>query len=210
MKRATFRFNPVMFAAAAIFLLASGAPAQLLTDGADATLSLSIPFASLTPGTSMTPASTQLQFRVRDSNSTGYHVTASASFSAAASASVAGGNTIAASDIGIGITSLANASNVATPRTDTITAGLNYNPGSVTATNGLTPYTGIGSGKATLADIIASPGIKILSGPKIANSQSPNNPNNWITVTITFGLLGQFFTPATFSGTLTLTIVNGP
>ena len=86
---------------------------------------------------------------------------------------------------------------------------LNYDPGSVIATNGLTPYTGIGSGKATLADIIANPSIKILSGPRIASNESTSTPNNAITVTITLGLLGQFFTPATFSGTLTLTIKNG-
>ena len=203
------RFNALVYAATIILVLAAGSQAQVITNTSDGALSASIPFANLTPGRSTTPSSTQIQFRLRDSNNAGYHVEASAVFSATTSSAVAGGATIAASDIGIGITSITYGSSVITPRTDSITAGLNYDPGSVIATNGLTPYTGIGSGKATLADIIANPSIKILSGPRIASNESTSTPNNAITVTITFGLLGQFFTPATFSGTLTLTIKNG-
>ena len=93
---------------------------------------------------------------------------------------------------------------------DTIAAGFNYNPSSVAATNGLTPYSGVGSGRATLADIIANPNLAILSGPKIANNEGINNQNNFLTVTITFGLVGQFFTPSTLSGILTVTLVDGP
>jgi hypothetical protein len=93
---------------------------------------------------------------------------------------------------------------------DTIAAGFNYNPAAVSAVNGTTPYSGMASGYATLADILANPNITILSGPRIGNNQNVNSPANCITVTITFGLLGQFFTPATLSGMLTLTIVNGP
>jgi len=97
-----------------------------------------------------------------------------------------------------------------TPRVDTVASGFNYNPATVAAVNGLTPYSGAASGRATLSDIVANPNTTILSGPKIANNQGINNQNNFLTVTITFGLVGQFFTPATLSGMLTLTIVNIP
>ena len=194
----------------AVFVFVSGASAQVLTDTSDNTLIAAISFGSLTPGTSSTPSSTQIQFRIRDNKNTGYHVTASAAFSVAAFSSAAGGSTIAASDIGIGISSIVNGNAVQTPRTDNITFGFNYNPATVTAASGLTPYTGMSSGSATLADIIATPNLTILSGPRIAGNENLNNANNAMTVTITLGVLGQFFTPATFSGTLTLTIIDGP
>ncbi|HEX4997571.1 MAG TPA: hypothetical protein VFY29_05070 [Terriglobia bacterium] len=97
-----------------------------------------------------------------------------------------------------------------TPRQDVIATGFDYDPATVIAVNGLTPYTGLALGQATLADLLANPGMTILSGPKIANTQNTNSPNDLITVTITFGMVGQFFTPATVSCVLTLTIVDGP
>jgi hypothetical protein len=115
---------------------------------------------------------------------------------------------VAASDIGVGISAITYGASVITPRTDTIPAAYNYNPGSVTATNGMTPFGGT-TGRATLADIIANPNITILRGPKIANNDN-SHPDNTITVTMTFGLLAQFFTPSTLSGAITLTFKDGP
>jgi hypothetical protein len=153
----------------------------------------------------------QIQFRVRSNSLTGYKVQASASFSATTAAALDGGTTVDASDIGVGITSTIDGASVITPRNDIIATGLNYNPASISTVNGLTPYTGMGSGRATLADIIANPGITILSGPRVATTQSVTaSGSNFITVTLTFGLLGQFFTPATLSGNLILVISNGP
>jgi hypothetical protein len=200
----------VVCAAGAILLLQGSAIAQVLTDTSDGVMSVSIPFGNLTPGTSSTPASSQVQFRIRSNNDNGYKVQASAVFNVITTGLADGGTTVSASDIGVGISSLVNGNSVRTPRVDTIAAGFDYNPATVSAVNGLTPYTGMASGRATVADILANPSITILSGPKIANNQGTNNSNNCITVTITFGLVGQFFTPATFSGLLTLTIVNGP
>jgi hypothetical protein len=200
----------VVCATATILFLRGRAMAQILTSASEGVLSASIPFGNLTPGSSTTPASTQVQFRLRSNNDNGYRIRASAVFNVNTTAQPDGGTTVSASDIGIGITSLTYAPAVREPRTDVIAPGLNYNPATVSAVNGLTPYTGMASGRATLADIIANPNITILSGPKIANNQTINPPTNFITVTITFGLVGQFFTPSTLSGTLTLTIVNGP
>jgi len=125
-----------------------------------------------------------------------------------ATASVSGGTTIAASDVGVGISSIVAAANDDLPRADVIFTGFNYNPGAVVAANGLTPYTGIGSGQATIGDLSTS--HEILHGNRISNSAGTGNPNNWLTVTMTFGAVPQFFTPCTFSSVITLTISNGP
>src|SRR5262245_60076894 len=199
----------VMCAAGAILLWHGCAIAQV-SDSSDGAMSVSIPFGNLTPGTSSTPASTQVQFRIRSNNDNGYKVQASAVFNVITTGLADGGAGLSASDIGVGISSLVNGPSVKTPRVDTIAAGFDYNPSTVPAVNGLTPYNGMTSGRATIADIVANPNLTILSGPKIANNQGTNNQTNFITVTITFGLVGQFFTPSTFSGILTLTIVNGP
>lgn len=190
------------------FLWPCRASAQLLTDTTDTSnFVITLNFGTLTPGTSGTPTAQTARFRVRCSNATGYHVNAQATFSATPSSPAGGGATIAASDIGVGITSITYAKNVITPRTDSILGGLNYNPGTVTATNGLTPFLGAASGQATLANLAAS--TKILSGPKVANNENAN-PNNYLEVTMTFAVLPQFFTPATFTANVTLTLQNGP
>jgi hypothetical protein len=190
--------------------LNSNASAQIITDGSDNVLSVTIPFGNLTPGTSTTPASTQVQFRLRSNKDNGYKVQASATFNVMGAGPNDGGLTVSASDIGVGITGLVFGPAVKKPRTDVIAPGFDYNPTAVSAVNGLTPYAGMALGQATLADILANPNTTILSGPKIANNQHFNPPANTITVTMTFGLVGQFFTPATLSGVLTLTIVDGP
>jgi len=200
----------VVCTAMAIMMSRGKALAQVLTDTNNGVLSASIPFGNLTPGNSTTPASTQIQFRVRSNNDNGYRILASAVFNVTPTGLLQGGTTVSASDIGVGITSIIPGNATRTPRVDTIATGFNYDPATVAAVNGLTPYDGTASGKATLADIVASPNMTILSGPKIANNQGINNQNNFLTVTITFGLVGQFFTPSTLSGILTVTLVDGP
>jgi len=200
----------VVCAALAIMMSRTKAIAQVLTDTSNGVLSASIPFGNLTPGTPTTPATTQIQFRIRSNNDNGYRILASAVFNVTPTDLVQGGTTVSASDIGVGITSIVPGNATRTPRVDNIATGFNYDPATVSAVNGLTPYAGAASGRATVADLLASPNMTILSGPKIANNQGINNQNNFLTVTITFGLLGQFFTPSTLSGTLTVTLVDGP
>ena len=200
----------VVCTAVAILLLRGRAMGQTITDLSNGVLTANIPFGNLTPGTTTTPSSAQVLFKIRSSNINGYRVRASATFSATENSPVDGGSTISASDIGIGVTFLSNGASVQTPRIERVATGFNYNPATVTAVNGLTPYTGMASGRATLADVIANPNMTILSGPRISNNPSPTHPTNFITVTITFGLVGQFFTPSTLSGVVTLTIVDGP
>jgi hypothetical protein len=204
-------------AAIAALVLLHGVPAHAqaasktttVTDVTDSVLSATIPFATLTPGTSTTPSTTQLVFRLRNKSQSGYSVQASATFSANPTSPASGGDSLTAADIGIGITSIALASNVITPRTDAIASGFGYDPGTVTATNGFTPFTGRASGQATLADLIASPQLTLLTGPRIGRSDNYIG-NDYLSVTITLGVLGQFLTPCAISGTLTLRILDNP
>lgn len=184
--------------------------AQNITDTSNGTMSALISF-TVTPGTSNTPVARTVSFRIRCADASGYHVAASASYVAVPSAPTDGGATIAASDIGVGITSVdTSSSQVIKPRTDTIAYGFDYDPGAVSAPNGLTPYAGRAAGQATVADLVGSPGTTILSGDRIAAGESPSDPNNYITVTMTFALLPQYFTPGIFTVALTLSIMNGP
>ncbi len=190
---------------------------QVLTDSSDGTLSATLLFGVLTPGSSNTPDSTTVQFRVRDSNAAGYNVqVTAATFTPTLTASVDGGSTIAASDIGVGIISVTPAPgfNGITPRSDSITSGFDYDPATVNGTDGLTPYGGLGGSpaRATLQDLISAPNVKVLSGNQIHTDQSVSGGNagkNYLTVTIRLGLLRQYFTPATFYGSITLQISNG-
>jgi hypothetical protein len=167
-----------------------------------------VAYGTMTPGSSTTPSTTQAQFRVRCNSNQGYNVTATLlSFNVTPASPADGGKTIMASDVGLGITSVdTSASSVTKPRVDTVAAGFNYNPGSVTATNGIAPYTGIAQGQARLSDLSTA---KILSGPRIASNQNKTDASNFITVTMTFGALREYFTPASFTAVVWLTISNG-
>src|SRR5262245_65246691 len=87
-------------AAMAIMMSRGKAIAQVLTDTSNGVLSANIPFGNLTPGTSTTPATTQVQFRIRSNNDNGYRIVASAVFNVTPTGLVQGGTSVSASDIG--------------------------------------------------------------------------------------------------------------
>ena len=178
---------------------ATAALSQSITNTSGKGLNAVVAMGILTPGMTSTITSGQVTFQLDDGGQNGYRLTASASFVPSVAATVDGGATIAARDIGIGITSATRNG----PRgSDTILAGFSYDPSTVTAIDGLTPYAGAASGSATLADLLASK--TIVSGTKING-----NPHH-VTVTMKFGLLPQYFSPSTFSAVITLTISGGP
>ena len=186
----------------------TSAHAQKLTDTLDGTLSESVSF-TITPGMSNTPISRRVRFRIRSGQVLGYALNASATYSFLPSGSVGGGRTVSAGDIGVGISDMDTAGMlVMQPRTDTISSGFDYDPAAVTATNGLTPYTGMNSGRATLADIVNNPNIALLQGPMVAPGEQLL-PDNHILVTLTFAILPQHFTPGTFTVNLTLNLNPG-
>ena len=196
-----------------LLLAVAGTTAALgqpkITTTADATLAAVVAMGVLTPAKTSTLNTGQVLFRLRSNNANpnGYRLNAIATFAPGAVATVDGGDTIAAKDIGIGITSITTSANVDLPRADVILAGFNYDPTTVSVTDGLTPYTNAAGGKATLADLASAK--KILSGNRIAAGQGLANPN-YLTVTMKFGVLPQYFSPSTFSATITLTVLSGP
>ena len=179
-----------------------------VTNTSDGVLTAIVALGTLTPAKTTSVNSASVQFRVRCKQAVGYRLDASATFAVINTGLPAGGNSISASDIGVGISSIVYASGVDFPRTDTIASGFNYNPASVSASNGLTPFGGMASGRATLADLV-SRSVKLLSGPRI-DHQANNSNADYYQVTMTFGVLPQYFTPGTFSGVITLTVSDGP
>jgi hypothetical protein len=191
-----------------MFGIVRPACAQVLTSTSNGVLNAIIPFGTLLPGSSNTPSTVQVQFRIRSSSNQGYNVRASLnSFTVTPSSPASGGATISPSDIAVAITFVdTSGSGVQQPRVDTIAYGFNYNPGGVTASNGIASFTGVASGQATLADLNAT---KILSGPRIASSQNSSSTTNFIMVTITFGVLREYFTPASLTAVVGLTMSDG-
>ena len=186
----------------------TAANAQKLTDTLDGTLSESLNF-TITPGMSNTPVSRRVRFRIRSGQVLGYALNASATYSFLPGDPADGGQTVSEGDIGVGITGMDTSGMlVMQPRLDTISSGFDYDPAAVTATNGLTPYTGMNSGRATLADIVNNPNITLLQGPMVAPGEQLL-PDNHILVTITFAILPQHFTPGTFTINLTLNLNPG-
>jgi hypothetical protein len=196
-----------------VLLFSGNAFSQRLQDGSNGVLTATVNFGALTPGVSNTPSATTVSYRIRSNHVNGYRLrVVAATFNPALTAGADGGMTISASDIGVGLTSVALAPGFTgiTPRADVITSGLNYNPSHVTAANGLTPFAGLASGQATLQDLIDNPNLTILSGNRIHPNQLAAGAANFLTITLTFGVVRQYFTPATFTATLTLEIVDGP
>jgi len=181
---------------------------QTITTTSDGNLGAVLALGSLIPGKTSTVTPGSVQFRIRNSDDNGYHVTASATVTVNNTTATTGGDVLSGSDIGIGLASVVPAQNAIVPRTDVITAGFNYDPTAVPAVDGLTPYTGAAAGMATLSDLAAS--RTILRGSKIFANTNINNPFNWVTVTMKIGVLPQYFTPCNFSAVVTLTISNGP
>jgi len=196
----------VVFALGAVLAFPGNGVCQVITNTSDGTLTVTLLFGTLTPGSSTTPAGTQVSFRLRSNKVAGYHVNAQLTTFTV----TPGGGTdpITPGDIGVGIISIVARPNVLTPRTDAITYGFGNDPTTFPAvTNGLTPYLGAALGSARLSDLAVS--TKILSGPQIAANQGLN-ANNYLTVTMKFGVLPQYFTPGTLNAVITLTIATGP
>jgi hypothetical protein len=170
-----------------------------ITDTSNNALSVVVPLGTLTPALSGTPVVSTVKLRLRDNDNQGYRlVVTSATFSATPTQAVAGGTTIGASDIGVGISSVTYGSGVNMPRTDTIATGFNYNPATISAVNGLSPFSGAASGRANVQDMVGNPDMILMSGPRIDNSATMGS-TDYIEITLAFAVVPQYFTPATLS-----------
>jgi hypothetical protein len=214
----TFRRLPMLFGAA--MMMASAAFAQTgtitvsgtnpeafsLTDTNGAPLSATLSLGTLTPANNNTlQIATPVTVRIRSNKA--YKLSAQASVLSFNTPGLQqGGDDIALTDIGFGITGMtltgANVANSGS-RAETIPAGFDVSGGwGVTATNGLTPaFT------KTLNDITTD--TQILQGLRVSRKGNMITDNNFISVSFGVAALPQYFTPnASFSSTITLTIAS--
>jgi len=167
------------------------------------TVSQTASFGPVIPGRLGTPAAVLVPFRLPISKATamlGYRVTASASFAFTPTAPEAGGKSVTAADIGVGITSVS--STLGGNGNAVIDSGFAYDPAAAKAASGSSAFTGATNGRATLADLI--PGREVLRAGKAAGVIPVTGGD--LTVTVTIAVPTQFFTPGSFSGTVTLIV----
>jgi hypothetical protein len=177
-----------------------------ITNTSDAQLSATVILGTLNPATGGTLTTGTTQIRLRSNKA--YKLSAQATaLSFTSSGSNDGGDQIALTDFGFGISSIdATGANVANGTGHTVVTLFDYDPRAASVTNGLTPF--VVSTDGTLNDISGS-GAQILSGPRISAVGNISTDNNFILVTLAVATLPQYFTPnAGFSTTVTLTIAS--
>jgi hypothetical protein len=179
-----------------------------LTNISDSALSATLTLGALVATNNTTLAAiTPLDVRVRSNKQ--YKLNASMVFTNAGNGTVAGGDSIAASDIGFGITAVASTgANVVAGRADILTAKFNYTTTPMSALpnpTGTTPF--VAGTNGTLNDITAS--TQVVQGPRISRKGNIITPDNFLTLTFGAATLPQYFTPTTgFQAIITLTVVT--
>ncbi len=124
-------------------------------------------------------------------------VTASSGFGAAS-------GDISLSDVGFGLANLANSGALVfgDPATNSVIAGSFGNDPSAAAKNA----DGVPTFPTSLSNV--SSATQVLSGPRISKGGSVSSPNNGLLVDTVYAIGPQYFTPTTFSATVTYTITT--
>jgi len=176
-----------------------------ITSTTNATLSATVVLGTLAPATGSALTSGTTQIRLRSNKAYNLNAQVSAlGFTGAGAAD--GGSSLALLDFGFGISSIDDTgANVANHSGHTVVALFNYDPRTISVTNGLTPY--VAGTHGTLNDIASN--TQILSGPRISTLGNISTDNNFVLATLVVATLPQYFTPnASFSATITLTIAS--
>jgi hypothetical protein len=118
----------------------------------------------------------------------GYHIQALSSFIFTPSAPAAGGKSVTAKDIGVGITGVASSIAMGSAA---ITTGFNQDPSAAAA------------GQASLDELLG--GLQVLQVGKMSAATLPAAGGN-VFVTLKLAVPAKFFTPGAFSGTITLIV----
>lgn len=124
-------------------------------------------------------------------------VTASSGFGAAS-------GDISLSDVGFGLANLANSGALVfgDPATNSVIAGSFGNDPSAATKNA----DGVPTFPTSLSNV--SSATQVLSGPRISKGGSVSSPNNGLLVDTVYAIGPQYFTPTTFSATVTYTITT--
>ncbi len=189
--------------AAAVLLTAPGYGGRLLSaGGGHVALIQAATFGPLVPhgsraATLSLPVHLSIPLRAA---SRGYRVSAVASL--VVTPATSGGKSLTAADIGVGILSVSSARGA---NTVAIAPGFDYDPAAVSGKNGAAPYTGAATGRAALTDLLS--GREILRAEKMPGGRHPANPVD-LDLTFKLAVVPQFFSPGSFSGTITLTVLD--
>jgi hypothetical protein len=179
-----------------------------ITNTSDSALSTTLTLGALVATNNTTLAAiTPLDVRIRSNKQ--YKLNASMVFTNAGAGVAAGGDSIAASDIGFGITAVtATGANIATGHTDTLTGKFDYTTTAMSALpnpTGTTPF--VAGTNGTLNDISAS--TQVVQGTRISKKGNIITPDNFVKLTFGAATLPQYFTPTTgFQAVITLTVVT--
>lgn len=124
-------------------------------------------------------------------------VTSSSGFGAAS-------GDITLSDVGFGLANLANSGTLVfgDPATNSVVAGSFGNDPSAASKNA----DGVPTFPTSLNSV--SSATQVLSGPRISKGGSVSSPNNGLLVDTIYAIGPQYFTPTTFSATVTYTITT--
>ena len=161
-------------------------------------------FGPLVPGKLGTPGAVALPFSLSVPAATvarGYRVSAVSSFVFTPTASLAGGKSVTAADIGVGVLGVSSllGSNVA------VTPGFAYDPAVARSGNGRNSYPGAAYGLANLADLVA--GQNIINVGRISAGQVPPSGDE-LTLFVKIAMSPQYLTPGGFSGTIILIVAE--
>lgn len=117
----------------------------------------------------------------------------------------AGSGDLSLSDVGFGLANMANSGSLVfgDPATNSVFAGSFGNDPSAASKNsdGIPTF-------ATSLNGVASSATQVLSGPRISKGGSVSSANNGLLVDTIYAIGPQFFTPTTFSATVTYTITT--
>ena len=183
---------------------------SITNDTTNAALTATSTLGALIPANSSALAMLDAPVNVRLRSNQSFKLNAAATFTISGAGSADGGTSIAASDIGFGITAKdISGTNVVSARSnDLITVKFNYITttfGSLAApNNGKTPFVLDTNG--TLNDLSAS--TQVMTGNRISKLGNILSTDNYMLLTFNAGTLPQYFTPNTgFQSVITLTPV---
>lgn len=175
-----------------------------IAKGSAAPVTQTASFGPLVPGQAGAPATVQVPFRVPLAQAmlaSGFKVLATSTFVFTPSAPSDGGKSITASSVGLGITGVS--STLASQGAFTVARGFDYDPVAAQATGKSKAFAGAAYGQATLADLVTS--REVLRAARVSGGKAPTGGTDLI-VNFKIAVPSQFFTPGSFSGTITLIV----
>jgi hypothetical protein len=161
-------------------------------------------FGPVVPGKLGTPSTVVVPFNLPISRAIaalGYGVTAVSSFIFTPTMPAAGGKSIAATDLLVGVAGVS--STLSATSSAAIATEFDYDPTAVSSARRTSTSSGAASGRATLADLL--PSRQILRAGRSTAGAIPAGGGD-LTFNLRIAVPTQFFTPGSFSGTITVIV----